>query len=590
MSIRTSLILALGAAGALACSTLGGCRAEVSRLCGDLDGDATCQDRYGDARPYCNTCRVDYHGCSDTPPTLLCSLGDLSPLSTTTAAESTSGSDLTTDDPSLSASSETGVDESGETAALGSDTGGSSLDCIEGQDSMCSPEAPICAAGLCVACSDAYACPEHTPTCQLSSGQCVECLEDVDCSPGQFCGDDFTCGGCSEHHHCPQSACDIATGECMDEDPILSVELCDSPPASTGSTGEGGIHGSSSSGTDASSTGDASAPGSSSDSGASSGEGDDGGATVFPTERTRAASTYCSIQEALDSGIPAGGRGTLRLEPSSVADPHEGFTLTEGKRVAILGGDHAVVRSRGVEGAYIRGPASVYFSRLRITGSDYAAIKCLSEARVWVDDAHITENEGTGIRGDDCRGLTVRRSEIMHNHGHGIEALEDSRLYLRASVVACNGDLQSDSRGLNIHNAQFDIRSSTVAGNRSSARSANLLCTSSLTHRGPIGGLIQDSVLVSSGLSSIDCPWADWATSVVDKAGIEGSEVTVMQEWSLNWFMAPCDMHLRPLDRHPFSGVAQWHPGDPRYDVDGNVMEPVPGERRYPGAHQPIVQ
>src|SRR5690606_3137923 len=65
-----------------------------------------------------------------------------------------------------------------------------------GRDSGCSVAAPICSAGVCVACTADEHCG-GAMTC--SDGACEGCTADSDCDDGVACTDD---------------ACDVATGQC----------------------------------------------------------------------------------------------------------------------------------------------------------------------------------------------------------------------------------------------------------------------------------------------------------------------------------------------------------------------------------------
>lgn len=573
MARRTSILIAA------ACAALGACRTEDQGLCGERDGDATCRELYSN-RPFCNTCRVDFTGCTNIVPSPLCTvegpLGESTGTamittssdgtSSTGAMESTSMSDVA----DATSSHETDVD-------LGSsESSGGAPECREDVPTDCSPDTPYCVQGTCSACTAEHnTCPESTPVCAEDWGLCMGCREDTDCPSGQFCGDAYRCEGCTEHAQCPDSACDIATGECMDADPVLRVRACDDAGESTGSVGE------------SSSTG--AGDGEPGDSGETTDAVPEGGTAETGIPQTigrRSASTFCSLQEAIDSGIARGGRGTILLDAATDA-PYAGFAVTTAKRVAILAsGDARIGDDPTYEAVYLAGGATAYLKDVRITGTGDAALKCLDRSRLWVDDAEILDNAGTGIRGDECKRLVVRRTEIVGNAGHGIDLAQNSELELRSSVVACNGRSNTADLGIRIENSRFDIRASTVAANRSSERSSNLRCVADLHHGGPLGGLIQDSIFVGQELSSVDCPWAEWSHSVVDDERLRGPGVVAVRSWSHNWFVGTCDMHLRPLNNHPFADVGHWEPGDPRYDVDG-MQGRRPAQAIAAGADQP---
>lgn len=581
MAIRTSVLIAA------ACSVLAACRAEVQELCGDLEGDATCRERYNNTRPFCNTCRVDYNGCSNVVPSPLCTVDG--PLDESTGASVATTADGTTSTGAMESTSSSELADATSSHETDVDPGSSSSSgatpsCREDVPSDCSPHAPYCVEGTCTACTAEHdTCPETTPVCAEDWGLCMGCREDTDCASGEFCSDAYTCEGCSEHAQCPDSACDIVTGECMDADPVVRVQTCE-PTAEAGeSTGTGA---------DESSTGGPSGDESTSDSGETTDFAEEGHTAETGVPQTigparRPASVFCSLQEAIDAGIPEGGRGTIVLDASTDA-PHAGFALTTDKRIAIVAqGDAHIGDDSSYEAIYVSGGATAYLSGVHVTRAGDAAIKCLDRARLWVDASQVRDNAGTGIRGDDCLRLVVRRSEITGNAGHGLDIAQNTALELRSSVVACNGRRDAQDLGIRVENSRFDIRASTVASNRSSTRSTNLRCMADLDHAGPLGGLIQDSIFVGPDMFSVDCPWADWAHSVVDDESVRGPGVVAVKEWSQNWFMGSCDMHLRPLAAHPFADVGEWEPGDPRYDIDGGPEGRRPSQGVAAGADQP---
>lgn len=82
----------------------------------------------------------------------------------------------------------------------------------------CGGLTPYCVDGACVGCTqlDCSQVEVDKPICAEDLGTCVPCQQD-------------TCKLCSEHEQCPESACNLETGECFPEDSVLYV---DNSPAS----------------------------------------------------------------------------------------------------------------------------------------------------------------------------------------------------------------------------------------------------------------------------------------------------------------------------------------------------------------------
>lgn len=192
--------------------------------CGSNEGDASCPSGM-----YCDACEPDNNGCVSSPPTMLChfagqepdeSSGSEVPTSTGLSEESTGFTtlDITTGE-SLGDST---------TSAAGCVT---NVECTD-------PEIPFCGpSGVCVTCDGlgdpnaANAACEgldaNAPVC--FDGNCVQCTDEVaDACSGQtpVCGADNACTGCTEHYHCPESACHLdgpSVGACFDVAEVAMV-------------------------------------------------------------------------------------------------------------------------------------------------------------------------------------------------------------------------------------------------------------------------------------------------------------------------------------------------------------------------------
>ncbi|MBK8716880.1 MAG: hypothetical protein IPN32_19330 [Deltaproteobacteria bacterium] len=109
----------------------------------------------------------------------------------------------------------------------GSSTGMPVPDCEgSGMVAGCPAELPFCVDGSCAGCADAggdeacAAASGSTPQCHPNTGACVECYATPSPACGEdapFCTTEFTCGGCTSHDDCPDSACNLFRGTCMDD-------------------------------------------------------------------------------------------------------------------------------------------------------------------------------------------------------------------------------------------------------------------------------------------------------------------------------------------------------------------------------------
>jgi hypothetical protein len=224
-----------------------------SNHCSYLDGDATCQDRYGTDRPFCGGDCVDSEGgdgCVEERPTANdcyypCgndmtveddqSCGDTETMTDTlattldTSASDPSGDPTTSPDDSSSVTNTTMTQGSETDPSETTESGG---DCQMSADCVV-PGFPVCLDHDCVACTDTpepdMACSskdEAVPVCN-PDGECVQCNDGnaaacADMTPVCDAGTS-TCVGCTYHEQCSESACRIATGECFDSAEVYDV-------------------------------------------------------------------------------------------------------------------------------------------------------------------------------------------------------------------------------------------------------------------------------------------------------------------------------------------------------------------------------
>lgn len=195
----------------------------------------------------CSACAVDNNGCV-APATIqdqMCLVREGSsssgsaettsdpsttgPTTTTTPTGSTSTSDPTvstepiTSEPTTMSGSDTTdtTDTSATTGPIG---------CVgEVVGSDCSGDTPYCVDMTCVSCEALSSCAEFEPSkpaCEVTSGQCVECITSNDCvDPDKpVCDvDTAICGSCTEHAQCAGTACNLESGQCFPSNSVLYV-------------------------------------------------------------------------------------------------------------------------------------------------------------------------------------------------------------------------------------------------------------------------------------------------------------------------------------------------------------------------------
>src|SRR5690606_18676331 len=143
--------------------------------------------------------------------------------STASSVTSVSG----TSSESSTSSSTTETETSAEPTSSAAESSGDPPECAaEGLDPLCPSDRPFCLEGRCAPCTEdpALACPDAR--CHPSGGSCVQCLDEGDCLETEGCRDDYTCGPCTRHEHCPASACDLDRNLCIDPDNVVDVEDC----------------------------------------------------------------------------------------------------------------------------------------------------------------------------------------------------------------------------------------------------------------------------------------------------------------------------------------------------------------------------
>jgi hypothetical protein len=121
-----------------------------------------------------------------------------------------------------------------------------------------------------------------------------------------------------------------------------------------------------------------------------------------------------------------------------------------------------------------------------------------------------------------------------------------------------------------IEDSAIDLRYSTIAGNTQS-----IDCSNSAT------GVLRNNIIVGLGTSSISVScFMSFVDNAVDGGFGFGTDVGA---YDPAWFVAPGtgDFHLAGPGQATFADIADWDPGDPLVDIDG---DPRPQDALgYPG-------
>ncbi|MCB9704315.1 MAG: hypothetical protein H6711_20675 [Myxococcales bacterium] len=502
-------------------------------------------------------CPVGSLGCMCTngggcDPGLVCSgdnhCMDDNATSTSTSTSTTSGSDATS--------------TSSSTTATDSDTDAGPCDPNQGVvNDACPPETPYCSAsGICGDCSVLVSCAAVDPekaVCDLESGQCVQCnADEASACKGDapICDEVVNaCVGCSDHSQCPNSACDLVSGACMDEAKVLYVYGDD---ANSGNCTES--------------------------IGGNSGSKDN---------------PYCTLDFALTHAKgkmdPSGW--TFRLLPGG-AWPQPYFHIPGGMTPAtyavIAEGNDSTAAE--IESALvvvdIKDNLTVYLDNLDIVGvgnTNLPKVKCLY-ARVFVTRSRIRGGAGAGIGGSNCE-LHVLDSTISQNKSEGIE-LTSGKLMLRNAFITDNGhDPNFGGGGISLGTAvAVDIAYSSIVMNHNNLGAVDSIgCTKAAALSTVRNSIIARSPLVDN--ESVACPNLVITDSLVDGGEMSGEG---------NVKMAPEDI-VKLLTKEPVTGVyrwkgpdqammvndiARWLDGDPRSDFEGDPRPVVNDTPDTPGA------
>lgn len=381
--------------------------------CAVNGGDVYCAEQFPD-KPFCqlSACNGDdspQWGCVAEQPSAECwaecgvevimtdggvELGDLIPCdgtdteSSSETADTTDSTDATeTTGPMLCQGPEDCVDP----ALPFCDMNGACVACdaMPDPDGACAgadANLPVCFEGSCVACAEGKtdACVGTTPICNTETN---------------------VCEGCSEHEQCPDSACNMAAGNCMDPGVVVHVD------------GDFAMCGSSD------------------------------GSEAMP---------YCTIEAAIDA---AGAETLIYLHEQDGMSPYvEANSVAVSAAIFGANADTPTVQGfNGNPALTVTQTGNLYLRGIRITGGPSAGLR-VNGGQAWIEEARIATNAAQGIAMNGGSAW-IERSEIVNNTGGGIVVDGGGMLMLGNSFVGGS----SNNPAIEEVEGTIDINFSTLA-------------------------------------------------------------------------------------------------------------------------------
>jgi hypothetical protein len=485
----------------------------------------------------CSKCEIGNNGCvaldaiadpdcmflDSAGPTTDDSTTSAPPTETTPATETTTG----TTPPTATESSTTidvTVSTTEETTTTTTSTDPSETDSTTGPEcdpaaNTCAGDKPYCLVDTCVACTeiDCEDLDPEKPTCNEELGVCVQCVDSNDCTLDSepFCNPDTaTCQACSMHDQCPETACNLESGECFPEENVLYVERsvgCDD-------TGPG----------------------------------------------TDPMNPLCLLSEALTRAV-VGEALTIKVKQGTTMAQDQSNVVMPGTVVAIVanGGPPTLERNGSFPALDVTANSTVFVDHLLMTNptpnETINMVRC-TNATLWLESTNVF-NGRVGVMATNCE-LNIRRSVVFQNQNGGIDVTSDdmggvSKLRLENSYITDNGEVF----GLRLTNNSFaDVIYSTFVGNSSMV--SPIACTSVP----PNNLTVRNSLLAyPPNMFFVGCKLA-----MPDDHNVKTTEATPQalvnagygSNYSLGVLRAKVDGGLKDQ--------ALWKPGDPTIDFDGH--------------------
>lgn len=461
-----------------------------------------------------------------------------SDVTQSTPAEPTTGNDESTSTGTPDSESMSGPGTEPETS---SSTGPAPECRVDGD---CGDPKPFCVDGTCDTCLGAAnpdeACSELSagdlPACG-GDGVCHECKVDGGQCTGTtpVCDEDLLeCVGCSEHAHCPDSACDLEAGVCADVNYVLYVDRV-APDCMAGDGTQG-----------------------------------------LP---------YCKISDAIArAAMDTAPAWTIKVKAGNYLE--EPLVIPNDAKITMIGWD-GTPKLRAFDDSgptlMISGGANVYLGHIQFQSNDFAqGVKC-EGATVHADDTGFLKNTREGYLSTDCTS-TFNRSVFHDNDGGGIASYGVGTTTIVNSYVTGNGSQNFGDFG-GIRTAQeneLHLIYSTVLNNLSMSGPRSLECKPDA-----FPAEIRNSVIIAFAAPSVDCAAGNFTNSVLDE-GSTAPDILVATMADIGNFFEPMVQGVYKAKPDTLmKDVAMWADGDPKRDYDGQKRPNTAGDLDWPGADIP---
>ncbi len=406
-------------------------------------------------------------------------------------------------------------------------------------------DAPFCVDSACAACDAApdpgAACAGKdagAPVCD--DGACVECSADDKalCQGNKpVCGADNTCGACTEHPECPETACNLETGACFAPEHAIYVDRtspCD--------VGDGSM-----------------------------------------------AAPFCKISQAFDKMLAddVSLGWTIKIKSGNYVE--EPLVVPDGSLVVMTSWDGIQPKIRATPGSgptlTVSNATKLYIDRLAFNVNDeFSGVVCAS-ADVWIDGSRMASNAGQGYESTEC-DTRIRNSVIFQNKSGGLASYGAGQTWITNTYVTSNGTQVLDDYG-GLRSAQgneMHVRYSTVVNNLTASGPRSLHCTPDAAPT-----VVRNSVLIAfGGMNSVDCAGGTFTNSALDEGAIDGDTNLVATVMDIMNFFNPQNSGVyTALPGTGLDGLALWTAGDPVIDFDGTARVNAEGMPDFAGADKP---
>jgi hypothetical protein len=258
---------------------------------------------------------------------------------------------------------------------------------------------------------------------------------------------------------------------------------------------------------------------------------------------------YQNLTAALAS-VAAGAEAVFRVSPDG-GNPYAGENVVAGNRVIALLGENG---------------------RPVLNDLDLPTLTVAAGSALLLANLDLRLN-GSAVGLQTAGLVALDAVEIASNNGGGILASSGAELLVRNSIVAANGDNQTED-AITLAGAAATVLYSSIAG-LTVDPSAAINCSSTYTLT------VRNSILLKrygAGEALVGCGNATVTNSYNDS--IDGAT-------GLSWFSGwASDLRLTANGVTAFTDVALWQSGDPAADIDGAPRPSVGGTPDVAGAHE----